>query len=84
MMPSHLCGHWIGAEQRHCDSADHVRHFLPGHRCQIHTPNALKGLPEVPPGPGRPRDWATPPPLRTPTARDRRHLTVVKNPEATR
>ncbi|MEU5593060.1 hypothetical protein [Streptomyces sp. NPDC020298] len=80
-MTGHLCGHWIGAERRHCGSADQVRHYLPGHRCQAHTPNALAGKPEPPPGPGMPRDWAAPTPLRTPTARDKRPLAAVKNPE---
>ncbi len=75
------CGHWIGADRQYCHSADQVRHYLPGHRCPLHTPNALRGLPEIPPGPGRPRDWATPPPLRTPIARDKRPLTAVKNQE---
>lgn len=56
------CGHWIGAERRYCRSADQVRHFLPGHRCPDHTPNALKGLPETPPGPGKPRGLPEPPP----------------------
>ncbi|WP_167404018.1 hypothetical protein [Streptomyces tricolor] len=53
-------------------------------RCPAHTPNALKGLPEVPPGPGRPRDWATPLPPRTPTARDKRPLAAVKPTEESR
>ncbi|MEU5394549.1 hypothetical protein [Streptomyces tibetensis] len=48
------CGHWIGAEQRHCREVDGVRRFLPGLRCPEHTPLALRGLPEIPPGPGWP------------------------------
>ncbi|GAA2199824.1 hypothetical protein GCM10009787_48330 [Streptomyces bangladeshensis] len=78
------CDHWIGAEQRYCRSTNQVRHFLPGMRCPAHTPNALKGVPEVPPGPGRPRDWATPLPPRTPTARDKRPLAAVKPTEESR
>lgn len=71
------CGHWIGVEGRHCKEADGVRLFIVGDRCPAHSPNALKGLPEAPPGPGAPRDWAAPPAHRTPTARDRRPLTAV-------
>jgi len=48
------CGHWLGAEQRHCREADNVRHYITGLRCPQHTPNALKGLPETPTGPGWP------------------------------
>ncbi|MGW3442209.1 hypothetical protein [Streptomyces sp. NPDC001076] len=47
-----MCAHWIGAEQRHCRSTDRVRPYLSGLCCPAHTPNALRGLPEVPPGPG--------------------------------
>ncbi|MFI2033698.1 hypothetical protein ACH470_03200 [Streptomyces bottropensis] len=47
-----VCAHWIGAEQRHCHSTDHVRSYLTGLCCPLHTPNALRGLPEAPPGPG--------------------------------
>lgn len=50
------CGHWIGAERRYCRSADQVRHFLTGYRCPDHTPNALKGLPEPPPGSNTPKE----------------------------
>ncbi|MFK4797821.1 hypothetical protein ACI3K5_03895 [Streptomyces sp. MPA0124] len=48
------CGHWIGAEQRHCKEVEGVRRFIPGLRCPAHTPNALRGLPEIPAGPGWP------------------------------
>lgn len=75
------CTHWIGAEHRYCREADGVRAFLPGPRCPAHTPNALRGLPETPPGPGRPRDWATPIPPHTPAARDKRPLAVAKTPK---
>jgi hypothetical protein len=49
-----VCSHWIGAERRHCQAADGVRHYLPGHRCPRHTPSALAGKPEPQPGPGWP------------------------------
>lgn len=48
------CRHWIGDERRHCKEAAGVRHYLPGLRCPAHTPRALQGLPEIPPGPGWP------------------------------
>lgn len=48
------CAHWIGAERRHCRTADDVHLYLTGLCCPAHTPNALKGLPEAPPGPGLP------------------------------
>ncbi|NUL03572.1 hypothetical protein HRW07_10060 [Streptomyces lunaelactis] len=48
------CRHWIGAESRYCRSGDGVRHYLPGHRCKLHTPAALQGKPEPQPGPGWP------------------------------
>ncbi|MFE5217501.1 MULTISPECIES: hypothetical protein [unclassified Streptomyces] len=48
------CSHWIGDEGRHCKEVDGVRQFIPGHRCPAHTPRALQGLPEIPPGPGWP------------------------------
>lgn len=57
------CTHWIGAEQRHCKEVDGVRLYIPGHRCPAHTPRALQGLPENPPGPGWPATaWTTPTP----------------------
>jgi hypothetical protein len=48
------CGHWVGDEQRHCKEVDGVRPYLTGPRCPLHTPNALQGKPEPPPGPGWP------------------------------
>ena len=50
------CRHWIGAEGRYCRSGDGVRRYLPGYRCRLHTPAAVKGRPEPRPGPG----WPTP------------------------
>jgi hypothetical protein len=73
------CGHWIGAEARHCHSTDGVRHFLPGHRCPLHTPNALRGLPEIPPGPGMPAAaWTTPSPLSDSRIHDARAIASGK------
>src|SRR5690606_40413569 len=58
------CAHWIGAEHRHCGSTDNVRLYLTGDRCPAHTPRALQGLDEIPPGPGLPAAaWTTPSPL---------------------
>ena len=58
------CAHWIGAEHRHCGSTDNVRLYLTGDRCPAHTPRALQGLDEIPPGPGLPATaWTTPSPL---------------------
>lgn len=49
-----VCSHWIGAESQHCETTEGVRRYLPGFRCPAHTPRALQGLPEIPPGPGWP------------------------------
>lgn len=48
------CGHWIGAEGRYCLAAESVRRFVVGLRCPAHTPNAVRGRPEIPAGPGLP------------------------------
>ncbi|GGV86847.1 hypothetical protein GCM10010294_68020 [Streptomyces griseoloalbus] len=48
------CTHWVGSERRHCRKTDGVRRYITGLRCSEHTPSALKGLPEIPPGPGWP------------------------------
>jgi hypothetical protein len=52
------CSHWLGAS--YCRAREGVRPYLPGPRCPVHTPNALAGQPEPPPGPGipayRPKD----------------------------
>lgn len=62
--PRPECSHWIGAERRHCKEADGVRHYIPGYRCPAHTPRALQGLDEIPPGPGWPAAaWTTLSPL---------------------
>lgn len=57
------CGHWIGAEQRHCHNEVGVRAYLPGPRCPLHTPAAIAGHPEPPEGTGPlPGAWTTPTP----------------------
>jgi hypothetical protein len=62
--PARVCGHWIGSEHRYCRTTDGVRHYLPGYRCPAHTPRALRGLAEIPPGPGLPAGaWTTVSPL---------------------
>lgn len=38
------CGHWVDG-RGHC-GATPTRHYLPGRRCQRHTPAALAGKPE--------------------------------------
>lgn len=50
-----VCSHWIGAESRYCQLGDGVRRYVPGFRCPTHTPAALQGKPEIPPGPGWPK-----------------------------
>lgn len=54
MINPKICAHWIGGEQRHCHATEGVRQYIPGFRCPLHTPRALRGLPEFPPGPGIP------------------------------
>ncbi|MER8030649.1 hypothetical protein ABTZ78_17020 [Streptomyces bauhiniae] len=54
------CGHWIGAEQRHCRAEDDLRLYLSGLCCPLHTPSALAGRAEPEPGPGMPAGaWTT-------------------------
>lgn len=73
------CGHWVGAEARHCKAADGVRAYLTGPRCPAHSPNALRGLPEVPPGPGLPATaWTTPSPLSDSRVHDDRAVSSGK------
>lgn len=74
-----VCAHWIGAEQRHCGTRDRVRLYLTGLCCPAHTPNALKGLPETPPGPGMPAGaWTTPSPLNDSRVHDQRAIASGK------
>jgi hypothetical protein len=37
------CGHFLGAQHRHCGSREGVRPYLVGPRCPAHTPAALAG-----------------------------------------
>lgn len=80
------CGHWVGAEQRYCRSTDGVRPFLSGLCCVLHSPNALAGKPETPPGPGMPAAaWTTPSPLADSRVHDARAIASGKrrsNPQA--
>lgn len=82
------CGHWIGAEHRHCRSTDQVRPYLTGLRCPAHTPNALAGRDEAPPGPGMPAGaWTTPSPINDSRVHDDRAIASGKrrsNPHAYR
>lgn len=34
-----VCGHWIGAEQRHCLARQELREHRSGLRCPLHTPD---------------------------------------------
>ncbi|MFD8687804.1 hypothetical protein [Streptomyces sp. NPDC059651] len=57
------CRHWIGDARRYCRAVDAVRPYLTGPRCPLHTPAALGGRAESPPGPGWPAGaWSTPSP----------------------
>lgn len=49
------CGYpVIGGEEGRCQSEDALTYFSEGWRCPLHTHNALRGLPELKPGPGIP------------------------------
>ncbi|MFJ5151433.1 hypothetical protein ACIQCF_07560 [Streptomyces sp. NPDC088353] len=82
------CGHWVGVERRYCHATQNVRAFLTGLRCPAHTPNALAGKPETPPGPGMPAGaWSTPSPLNDSRVHDARAVASGKrraNPQAYR
>lgn len=43
------CGHWDGAQHRRCGVVP-ARLYLTGPRCARHTPSALAGVAEPPPG----------------------------------
>ena len=43
--PDRPCGHFIGAESRHC-GGEPTRLFIQGPRCGSHTPSAVAGVPE--------------------------------------
>ncbi|MFI1535490.1 hypothetical protein [Streptomyces anandii] len=58
-----VCGHWIGPERRYCLAEEALRPYLTGLRCPLHTPAALAGRLETPPGSGLPSGaWTTPSP----------------------
>lgn len=82
------CGHWIGAEQRHCQTSEGVRFYRIGWCCPTHTPRALQGLPEIEPGPGWPDGaWTTPSPLNDSRVHDNQAIASGKrrsNPRAYR
>ena len=52
------CSHWLGKDlgkkDGRCGETKGIRYFATGWKCPIHTPNALRGEPEYPPGPGIP------------------------------
>lgn len=78
-MTGRRCAHWIGAEARHCATTDGVRPYLTGLCCPLHTPNALRGLDEAPPGPGMPAAaWTTPSPLSDSRVHDARAIASGK------
>ncbi|KRV48802.1 hypothetical protein AQ490_23320 [Wenjunlia vitaminophila] len=61
---SPACRYWIGSQGRRCGAWDDVHPYPAGWRCSAHTPAALAGRPEPPPGPGWPAGaWATPVPV---------------------
>ncbi|MGW3330573.1 hypothetical protein ACWDF9_08535 [Streptomyces rubiginosohelvolus] len=73
------CTHWIGADRRYCRALNEVRRYLPGLRCPAHTPSALQGRPEPPPGPGWPAGaWTTPSPLSASALFDQRAIASGK------
>lgn len=82
------CAHWVGAEHRHCGATEGVRPFLVGPCCPLHTPNALAGRPETPPGPGMPAAaWTTASPINDSRVADQRAVASGKrrsNPAAYR
>jgi hypothetical protein len=45
------CSRWLGSA--YCRARE-TRYFAVGHRCPDHSPCALAGQPELPPGPGIP------------------------------
>ncbi|WP_405909600.1 hypothetical protein OG742_37360 [Streptomyces sp. NBC_00828] len=56
-----------------------ARLFPCGWRCTLHTPNALAGKPEPPPGPGLPPGaWTTPGPINDSRIHDQRAIATGK------
>lgn len=73
------CGHWLGTERRHCQASDGVRLYGPGFRCPAHTPAAVAGRAEPPPGPGMPAGaWTALSPLGTSALVDARAVASGK------
>ena len=74
-----------GPRRRACDvpwlphGLDRPRLFAAGWRCSKHTPNAIRGLPEAPPGPGMPAGaWTTPSPINDSRVHDARAIASGK------
>lgn len=82
-----VCAHWIGAEGRYCGQPG-ARRYVNSIACPLHTPNALRGLPEPRPGPGMPAGaWTTPSPISDSRVHDARAISSGKrrsNPQAYR
>lgn len=73
------CTHWDETTQRYCGSTHTVRPYLTGPRCPLHTPSALAGRPEAPPGPGLPASaWSTLSPLSASRVHDARAIASGK------
>ncbi|MEU5838812.1 hypothetical protein ABZ820_34825 [Streptomyces diacarni] len=74
-----VCTHWDGAQQHHCGTAEGVRLYGPGLRCPAHTPAAVAGRAEPPPGPGMPAGaWTVLSPLGTSALIDARAVASGK------
>ena len=56
-----------------------ARLYAAGWRCDRHSPNAIRGLPEAPPGPGMPAGaWTTPSPISDSRVHDARAVASGK------
>lgn len=73
------CAHWIGAESRFCGAVEGVRRYANSVACPVHTPSALRGLPEPETRAGLPTPVDLPPTIRA-TPADRRRLHAVPDP----
>lgn len=49
-----FCKNWNVETQDWCGATEDLRHFNSGWKCPPHTENAVRRLPEYPPGPGIP------------------------------
>lgn len=73
------CGHWDGAKRQYCRAIKDVHRFVIGWRCPHHTPAAMAGRSEPPPGPGWPVDaWTTPSPISSSRVHDARAVASGK------